>query len=403
MSPAGPAPITVAVPAVGRLVTRGKVSDGGGMIERVEAVVLGAGVVGLGVARALAMAGREVLVLEAAGAIGTVTSSRNSEVVHAGIYYPTGSLKARLCVAGRAALYGYCAEHGVPVHKLGKLIVASDRAEGAQLERIAAQAAANGVELTPLSGQQASALEPALRVHSALHSPETGIVDSHALMLAYQGDMEESGGVVAYQAPVLGGAVETDGIRLAVGGEAPMDLHCSVVVNAVGLHAPDVARRIEGIPSQTIPRAYLCKGNYYGLAARAPFARLIYPVPEPGGLGVHLTLDLGGQARFGPDVEWVEREEYDVDPGRAAGFYAAIRRYWPALPDGALVPGYAGSRPKSSGPHEPAADFAVWGPAVHGVPGLVNLFGIESPGLTASLAIGQAVLRALEGGEPGAV
>ena len=367
------------------------------MVERIEAVVLGAGVVGLAVARALALAGREVLLLEAAGGIGTVTSSRNSEVVHAGIYYPTGSLKARLCVAGRQALYGYCEAHGVPIRKLGKLIVASDPAESARLDGIAAQAAANGVTLTQMSGAEARAMEPALRVDSALHSPETGIVDSHALMLAYQGEMEAAGGMLATHAPVLGGAVTDRGIRLDVGGEAAMQLECRLLVNAVGLHAPDVARSIAGIPSQTIPRAWLCKGSYYGLASRAPFSRLIYPVPEPGGLGVHLTLDLGGQARFGPDVEWVEREEYDVDLARAAGFYAAIRRYWPGLPDGALVPGYAGIRPKISGPGEPAADFAVLGPAVHGVPGLVNLFGIESPGLTASLAIGAMAVDCLDG------
>ena len=365
------------------------------MIERVEAVVLGAGVVGLAVARALAMAGREVLVLEAAGGIGTVTSSRNSEVVHAGIYYPTGSLKARLCVAGRVALYEYCAAHGVPVRKLGKLIVASDPAEAMRLDAIAAQAAANGVALRRLSGDEARALEPALRVAAALHSPETGIVDSHALMLAYQGELEDAGGALALHAPVVGGAVTGDGIRLDVGGEHPMRLECGILVNAVGLHAPDVARRIAGIPSQSIPRAYLCKGSYYGLQGRAPFSRLVYPVPEPGGLGVHLTLDLGGQARFGPDVEWVEREDYDVDVGRAAGFYAAIRRYWPGLPDDALTPGYAGIRPKISGPREPAADFAVLGPAEHGVPGLVNLFGIESPGLTASLALGDMVAGCL--------
>ena len=367
------------------------------MIERVEAVVLGAGVVGLAVARALALAGREVLLLEAAGGIGTVTSSRNSEVVHAGIYYPAGSLKARLCVAGRQALYEYCDGHGVPVRKLGKLIVASDPAESLRLEAIAAAAAANGVALTPLSGEAARAMEPALRVDSALHSPETGIVDSHALMLAYQGEMEAAGGMLATHAPVLGGAVGEGCIRLDVGGEAAMRLECRVLVNAAGLHAPDVARSIAGIPSQTIPRGWLCKGSYYGLAGRAPFSRLIYPVPEPGGLGVHLTLDLGGQARFGPDVEWVEQEEYDVDVARAAGFYAAIRRYWPGLPDGALVPGYAGIRPKISGPGEPAADFAVVGPSAHGVPGLVNLFGIESPGLTASLAIGGMVVGCLQG------
>ncbi len=369
------------------------------MVERVEAVVLGAGVVGLAVARALAQSGRDVLVLEAAEAIGTVTSSRNSEVVHAGIYYPAGSLKARLCVAGRQALYAYCEAHGVPVRKLGKLIVASDPAEMPALEAIAERAAASGVALAMLSAAEARALEPALRVAAALHSPETGIVDSHALMLAYQGEAEAAGAMLAFHAPLDGGEVVGGGIRLDVGGEAPIALECRVLVNAAGLHAPGLARRIVGIPTQSIPRAYFCKGSYYGLAGRAPFRRLVYPVPELGGLGVHLTLDLGGQARFGPDVEWVEREDYDVDIERAAGFYAAIRRYWPGLPDAALVPGYAGIRPKISGPGEPAADFAILGPAVHGVPGLVNLFGIESPGLTASLAIAEAVLACLEGNE----
>ena len=367
------------------------------MVERVEAVVLGAGVVGLAVARALALSGREVLVLEAAGAIGTVTSSRNSEVVHAGIYYPTGSLKARLCVSGRQALYAYCQAHGVPVAKLGKLIVASDPAEAASLEAISAQAAANGVPLTLISGAQARAMEPELRAAAALYSPETGIVDSHALMLAYQGEAEAAGAMLAFHAPLLDGEVTGAGFRLQVGGEDEMALECRILVNAAGLHAPDLARRIAGIPAQTIPPSYLCKGSYYGLAGRAPFGRLIYPVPEAGGLGVHLTLDLGGQARFGPDVQWVEQEDYDVDLHRAAGFYAAIRRYWPSLPDGALVPGYAGIRPKISGPGEPAADFAVLGPIAHGVAGLVNLFGIESPGLTASLPLGEAVLRCLEG------
>ncbi len=369
------------------------------MVERVEAVVLGAGVVGLAAARALALSGREVLVLEAAAAVGTVTSSRNSEVVHAGIYYPSASLKARLCVAGRQALYDYCASHGVPFAKLGKLIVASDPAEAAALEAIATQAAANGVTLTLLSGAQACAMEPALRAAAALHSPETGIVDSHALMLAYQGEAEGAGAMLAFNAPLLSGEVTGTGLRLEVGGETGMALECSILVIAAGLHAPDLARRIRGIPTQTIPRSYLCKGSYYGLSGRAPFHRLIYPVPEQGGLGVHLTLDLGGQARFGPDVEWVDQEDYDVDVRRAAGFYAAIRRYWPGLPDGALLPGYAGIRPKINGPGEAEADFAIIGPAVHGVPGLVNLFGIESPGLTASLPLGDAVLRCLEGNQ----
>jgi L-2-hydroxyglutarate oxidase LhgO len=368
------------------------------MVERVEAVVLGAGVVGLAVGRALAMAGLEVLVLEAAAAIGTVTSSRNSEVVHAGIYYPTGSLKAQLCVAGRQALYGYCAAHGVAIRKLGKLIVACTPGEVSKLQAIQRQAASNGVALDWLDGPAARALEPALRVEAALHSPETGIVDSHGYMLALQGELEDHGGMLALQAPLVGGAVTSDGVRLRVGGAEPMDLECRVLVNAAGLQAPAVARSIAGIPSQTIPQAWLAKGSYYGLLGRSPFERLIYPVPEPGGLGVHLTLDLGGQARFGPDVEWVDHEAYDVELSRAAGFYAAIRRYWPGLPDNALVPGYAGIRPKISGPAEPAADFMIAGPGAHGVPGLVNLFGIESPGLTASLAIAYRVgLEVLRG------
>jgi L-2-hydroxyglutarate oxidase LhgO len=361
------------------------------MVERIEAVVLGAGVVGLAVGRALAQAGLEVLVLEAEAAIGTITSSRNSEVVHAGIYYPTGSLKAQLCVAGRQQLYEYCAAHGVAAQKIGKLIVASTPAELGKLDAIQRQAASNGVALELLDGRAARALEPALRVEGALLSPETGIVDSHGFMLSLQGEMEDHGGMIAFRAPVLDGAVVAGGVRLRVGGADQLDIECRVLVNAAGLQAPSVARRIAGIPSQTIPGSWLCKGSYHGLAGRAPFQRLIYPVPEPGGLGVHLTLDLGGQARFGPDVEWVETEEYDVDLGRAAGFYAAIRRYWPALPDDALVPGYAGIRPKISGPGEPAADFAIVGPGAHGVAGLVNLFGIESPGLTSALAIAQRV------------
>ncbi len=371
--------------------------------ERVDCVVLGAGVVGLACARALALAGREVLLLEAAEGIGTGTSSRNSEVIHAGIYYPTGSLKARFCVEGRERLYAYCAEHGVPFARLGKLIVAADEAEVPTLGTIRAKAAANGVDLVPLAAAEACAMEPQLRCAAALHSPMTGIVDSHAFMLALQGDAEEAGALVAFHARVEGGAVADGGIRLHVAdqggsGAEAMELHARALVNAIGLHAPDLARTIEGIPRQTIPRAYLCKGSYYALLGRAPFSRLIYPVPEAAGLGVHLTLDLGGQARFGPDTEWVEREDYDVDPARAEGFYAAIRRYWPALPNGALAPGYAGIRPKISGPGEPNADFRVSGPAEHGIGGLVNLYGIESPGLTASLALAAHVAAIITGG-----
>ena len=368
------------------------------MTERVECVVIGAGVVGLAVARALAQSGREVWLLEGAEGIGTGASSRNSEVIHAGIYYPTGSLKASLCVAGKQMLYAYCAERGIAHQRLGKLIVASDEEEVPVLERIRAKAAENGVDdLAELSGEEACRVEPALRVAGALMSPSTGIVDSHALMLGYQGDLEHAGGAVVFHAPVRGGQVLPGGggFRLEIGGEEAMTLDCELLVNAVGLHAPDVARLIEGVPPESIPRKYLCKGSYYALLGRAPFHHLIYPVPENAGLGVHLTLDLGGQARFGPDTEWVEREDYDVDLGRAAGFYGAIRRYWPALPDGALSPGYAGIRPKISGPAEPNADFLISGPAEHGVGGLVNLFGIESPGLTASMAIGEAVARRL--------
>lgn len=358
------------------------------MTERVECVVVGAGVVGLAVARALALSGREVWALEAADGIGTGTSSRNSEVVHAGIYYPAGSLKARFCVEGKGLLYAYCAERGIPYSRLGKLIVAAEAAEVPVLDTIRAKAAMNGVDdLEWLGSGDARRLEPALRAAAALLSPSTGIVDSHALMLGFQGDTENAGGAVVCHAPVLSGAAQPGGFLLQIGGDEPMELACEVLVNAVGLHAPDIARRIAGIPPETIPRAHLCKGSYYSLAGRAPFRRLIYPVPEAAGLGVHLTLDLGGQARFGPDVQWVEREEYDVDIRRADGFYAAIRRYWPGLPDGALTPGYAGIRPKISGPNEPAADFVISGPAQHGLGGLVNLFGIESPGLTSSMAI----------------
>ena len=363
------------------------------MTEQVECVVLGAGVVGLAVARALALSGREVWVLEAKEGIGTGASSRNSEVVHAGIYYPAGSLNARFCVQGKHMLYAYCAERGIPHSRLGKLIVAAEEAEVPVLDTIRAKAAVNGVDdLEWLGPEDTHRLEPALRAAATLLSPSTGIVDSHALMLGFQGDTENAGGAVVCHAPILSGAtLPGGGFRLQIGGNEPMELDCEVLVNAIGLHAPDIARRIAGIPPETIPQAHLCKGSYYSLTGRAPFHRLIYPVPEAAGLGVHLTLDLGGQARFGPDVQWIEHEEYDVDIRRADGFYAAIRRYWPGLQDGALTPGYAGIRPKISGPIEPAADFMVSGPAQHSLGGLVNLFGIESPGLTSAMAIADHV------------
>lgn len=364
-------------------------------VEQVDAVVVGAGVVGLAVARALALAGREVLVLDAAEGIGTETSSRNSEVIHAGIYYPAGSLMARTCVAGKHRLYRYCAERGVPHSNCGKLIVATTEEEAAKLEGIRQRAAANGVsELHLISRDEARAMEPALHCTAALHSTTTGIVDSHAYMLALQGDAENAGAVFAFHAPVLRGRVTDDGVEIEVGGEEPMALRARLLVNAAGLHAPRLARGLAGMPEAHVPTAYYAKGNYFTLAGRSPFARLIYPVPVPGGLGTHLTIDLGGQARFGPDVEWVDSIDYAVDPQRGESFYAAIRRYWPELPDGALSPGYSGIRPKIVPQGAPAQDFVVQGPAVHGVPGLVNMFGIESPGLTASLALADHVLQA---------
>ncbi len=354
-------------------------------METVEAVVVGAGVVGLAVARRLALGGVEVIVLEKEGAIGTETSSRNSEVIHAGIYYPKGSLKARCCIAGKWWLYRYCAAKGIPHRRCGKLIVATSPEQLATLEKIRANAAALGMpDLEFWPAERAMALEPALFCTGALWSPTTGIVDSHALMLAYRGDAEDHGAMIAFHAPLERVRVVDGGLELEVGGTEPMRLRTRLLVNAAGLHAPDLARQIEGLRPELVPRGYLCKGNYYTLSGRSPFSRLIYPVPEAAGLGVHVTIDLAGQCRFGPDVEWVERIDYDVDPRRAERFYAEVRKYWPDLPDGALEPGYAGIRPKIVPPGAPAADFLVQGPADHGVPGLVNLFGIESPGLTAS-------------------
>jgi L-2-hydroxyglutarate oxidase LhgO len=369
-------------------------------MDEVGCVVIGAGVVGLAVARALALSGREVLVLEAADMIGTGTSSRNSEVVHAGIYYPTGSMKARLCVAGRDALYAYAAAHGVPHRRCGKLIVATDPSQIDKLDALKAKAEANGVsDLVRLSGEEARAMEPLLACVAALHSPSSGIVDSHALMLAFQGDAEAHGAMVAFHADVAAGEATDRGIVLEVGagGGEPMRLRCRELVNAAGLHAQDVARRIRGLPPATVPPTHYAKGNYFSLAGRSPFSRLIYPIPEPGGLGVHITIDLGGQARFGPDVEWIDHIDYSVDPRRADGFYGAVRRYWPGLKDGALLPGYAGIRPKLVPAGAPDSDFVIQDARTHGVPGLVNLFGIESPGLTASLAIADAVVATLSG------
>ncbi len=339
-------------------------------MDRVDCVVIGAGVIGLAVARKLALAGREVIVLEAAEGIGTVTSSRNSEVIHAGIYYRAGSLMAQMCVSGRHALYRYCADHGIPHRNCGKLIVSTTPKETEKLQSIRAHAEANGVEgMQLLTGEAARALEPALNCDAALLSPTTGIIDSHAYMLALKGDAEEAGAAYAFHTPLLRARANAGRIEIEAGGDAPMTLACDLLVNAAGLGAPAVARSIEGMPIELIPCAYLAKGNYFSCNARAPFSRLIYPVPEPGGLGVHLTLDMA----------------------RAEKFYPAIRRYWPTLPDGALMPSYSGIRPKIVPPAVATQDFLIQGPRDHGVAGLINLFGIESPGLTSSLAIADYV------------
>ena len=358
-------------------------------MDRVNCVVVGAGVVGLAIGRALAAAGREVLVLEAERSIGTGTSSRNSEVVHAGIYYVPGSLKARLCVEGRRMLYAYCAERGVAHRKLGKFIVGTQPAHEAKLAGILAHARGNGVEnIDWIDPRDAITAEPALHCRAALHSRETGIVDSHGLMLALQGDIENGGGLLAFDAPLARATRGAGGWTVTTGGAEPFTLGCDWLINAAGLQAQQVAAAIEPLPAAHIPRRVLARGCYFALPGRAPFTRLIYPVPVDGGLGVHLTLDLGGQAKFGPDVEWIDTIDYTVDPRRAQSFYVEIREYWPELPDGALQPAYAGIRPKLSGPGEPARDFVIDGPAQHGLDGLINLFGIESPGLTACLAIG---------------
>jgi L-2-hydroxyglutarate oxidase LhgO len=363
-------------------------------MDRLDCVVVGAGVVGLAVARALALAGREVVILEAEGAIGTHTSSRNSEVIHAGIYYPKGTLKARACAEGKLRLYEYCVRHGIPHARCGKLIVATAASQLHELEAIQGKAHAGGVtDVVHMTREQAIALEPELSCVAALFSPSTGVIDSHALMLGYLGDAQAAGAMLALGSRLEHAVVRAGGIELHVRGADPILARC--VVNSAGLTAPSVARRIDGYPASHAPRELYAKGNYYALTRRSPFSRLIYPVPEPGGLGVHVTLDLAGRARFGPDVEWVERIDYDVDPRRAERFYAAIRRYWPGLPEGALAPAYAGIRPKISGPGEPAADFVIQGPTEHGIAGLVNLYGIESPGLTASLALADDVAKLL--------
>lgn len=366
-------------------------------MDRVGCIVIGAGVVGLATARALALRGVEVVIAERAAAIGTETSSRNSEVIHAGIYYPEGSLKARLCVQGRAMLYDYAAARGLPHRRCGKLIVATSPDQLAVLDSIRAQAAGNGVALDPLSAAQAQALEPALACHGALLSPDTGIVDSHALMAALLTDAEAAGSILSLGTSVTRIDREAAGFVVHMDtGDGPFALAAGRVVNAAGLWASEVAGRIQGLDPAHVPQTRYARGSYYAASGRAAFSRLIYPVPEPGGLGVHLTLDLGGAMRFGPDVEWIDSVDYRVNPTRRAHFETEIRRYWPGLPQDALAPTYCGIRPKISGPTDPAADFRIDGPDRHGVPGLVNLFGIESPGLTASLAIAEQVAQRLD-------
>ena len=369
-------------------------------MERVDALVVGAGVVGLAVARELARAGHETVVVERAETIGTGTSSRHSEVIHAGLYYAPGSLKARLCVPGRDALYAYCADRGIAHRRCGKLVVAVTDDELPALEALHAQAQANGVhDMQRLDGAAALALEPAVRSVAALHSPSTGIVDSHAFMLSLQGDAEDAGAAFVFHSPFDGAEVVRDGFDVRIGGAEPMRLHARLLVNAAGLRADAAAARVDGLDARHVPRLRFCRGHYFALAGRAPFSRLVYPLHNQAGLGTHFTLDLGGQGRFGPDVDWLPEgaaEDYTVDVSRAAAFERDIRRWWPGMPAQALAPAYSGIRPKVVGPGEPAADFRIDGPRLHGVPGLVNLFGIESPGLTSSLAIAAAVRELLE-------
>ncbi len=371
-------------------------------MDHIDALVIGAGVVGLAVGRALARAGLQTIVAEAADGIGTGVSSRNSEVIHAGLYYTPGSHKARLCVRGKELLYTLCASHGVPHTACGKLVVATEEAQHAALASLQQRASANGVPVELLSAAEARALEPELACTQALWSPSTGIVDSHALMLALQGDLEHAGGQLALQSPVRAAVFRAGRPALVrVGaGEDTFEIEAARVVNAAGLHACALAQAFGGLHARHVPQPRFAKGSYFTLAGRTPFRHLVYPAPVDAWLGVHVTLDLAGQARFGPDLEWLdvwrpEDIDYRVEAERARPFEAAIRRYWPGLPDAALVPGYSGVRPKIHGPGEPAPDFRIDGPAVHGVAGLVNLFGVESPGLTSALAIGELVATLL--------
>jgi L-2-hydroxyglutarate oxidase LhgO len=361
-------------------------------MENIDCAVIGAGAVGLAIARALALAGREVLILEAESAFGTHTSARNSEVIHAGIYYPTGSFKARFCVAGRRMLYQYCSERGVNHRRIGKIIVACDEQQLDGLHKYRKQAELNGVDdLRMLSKQEVNALEPEVIAVAGFLSPSTGVIDSHGLMLAYLGDAENAGATLVLNSPVRSGAIGEDGIVLEVGGADPMQIACTTVINAAGHGAPALARKIAGIPAETIPQSYYAIGHYYTLTGKTPFSRLVYPVARQDWLGVHVTVDLGGRCKFGPDFSWRDSLDYRFDETREPLFYEAIRRYFPGLKDGALQPGYTGMRPRITGKGQEAVDFVIHGPRDHGVPGLVNLYGIESPGLTSSMAIAEYV------------
>jgi L-2-hydroxyglutarate oxidase LhgO len=363
-----------------------------------DAAVAGAGAVGLAIAYRLAQAGLSVVVLEKERHIGQGVSSRNSEVIHGGLYYPTGSLKARLCVQGRRALYDFLEQHRVAYERCGKIVVATSEDEVEHVEAIGRQAQINGVEgLEPLTGDQVHALEPQARAVMGLYSPQTGIFDTHGYMLALQGEIETLGGVVALDAPLQGAEPMAEGFRLTLGGPDPADLTVKRLVIAAGLGAQDAAAKVQGYPTDAIPKLHYGKGVYFALRGPAPFRRLVYPPPVPGALGIHYKRDLAGRAHFGPDLEYVDHENYDVDPARAEGFYRYVRHFWPALPDGALTPDYAGIRPKLHGPGEPQPDFRIDGPARHGLAGLIALFGIESPGLTSSLAIGSYVAERLAG------
>jgi L-2-hydroxyglutarate oxidase LhgO len=359
------------------------------MADRVECVVVGAGVVGLAVARALALAGREVLLLETESQPGTITSARNSGVIHAGLYYAPGSFKARFCVAGNRALYRYCNDRGIEHRNCGKLIVANGDEEEQVLLHLLERAHANDVEgVRLISGAEAQKLEPEIRSTAALLCPTSGILDQHPYMLALEGDFQNAGGILVCECRVESLSRLGDGFLVRTTGAAATEIEARFVVNSAGLGAVDLLSRIEGYPKARIPTMHLGRGNYFTVAERSPFKHLIYPVPHTAGLGIHATLDLGKRVRFGPDVEWIDRIDYSVNAARAPLFYEAIRRYWPRLADGALVPDYTGIRPKLHGPGQPQPDFRIESAADHGLPGLVNLLGIESPGLTSSLAIG---------------